>query len=123
MNARRLRATSESMKRLELTSAGGFAAAMVAVVASSCCALPMALVFAGVSTGAVGLLGPLHAVRPIILGVAVGLLGLGWVLAIRRRSVRAYPVLSIASTLIVVALTWRVWDPVLQRLVMQAGRP
>ena len=98
-------------------------AAMVAVVASSCCALPMALVFAGVSAGVVGLLGPLHAVRPIVLGVAVVLLAMGWGLAIRRRSVRAYPLLGFASALVVVALTWQAWDPVLQRLVMQAGRP
>jgi mercuric ion transport protein len=109
------------MKRLELTSAGGFAAATVAVVASSCCALPMALVLAGVSTGAVSFLGSLHAVRPIILGMAVVLLAVGWGLAIRRRVARAYPLLAVASTLVVVALTWQAWDPMLQRVIMQAA--
>ena len=109
------------MKQLQLTSVGGLAAATVAVVASSCCAIPMALAFAGVSTGAVGLLGPLHEARSIILGLAVILLGAGWFLAIRSRSTRAYPLLGIASVLIVVALTWQVWDPMLQRVVMHAA--
>jgi len=109
--------------QLQLTSAGGLIAATVAVIASSCCALPMALVFAGVSTSAVGLLGPLHEARPFILGVAVLLLAVGWVLAIRRRASRAFPPLGIATVLIVVALTWQAWDPILERLVIRTLQP
>ena len=79
----------------------------------------MALAFMGVSTGAIGILGPLHAARPIILGLAVLLLAIGWFLAIRGSSTRAYPLLGIASLLIVVALTWQVWDPMLEHIVMR----
>jgi mercuric ion transport protein len=111
------------MKQLQLAGVGGLAAASVAVVASSCCAIPMALAFMGVSTGAVSLLGPLHELRPIILGLAVVLLAAGWFLAIRRRSARAYPMLGIATLLIVVALTWQIWDPMLERVVMQLAQP
>jgi mercuric ion transport protein len=110
------------MKQLQLTSVGGLAAATVAVVASSCCAIPMALAFIGASTGAVGLLGPLHELRPIILGIAASLLAVGWFLAIRRRSVRASPLLGTATALIVVALTWQIWDPMLERMVMRLAQ-
>lgn len=83
----------------------------------------MALVFVGVSSGAVSLLGPLHTARPYILGFALVLLAVGWVVAIRRRNARLYPILGVASGLIVVALTWQIWDPILQKLVLQvAGR-
>jgi mercuric ion transport protein len=108
------------MRQLQLMSMSGFAAAAVAVVASSCCALPMALTFMGVSTGAVGLLGPLHELRPIVLGAAAILLAVGWVMAVRRRSTRAYPLLGVATAMIGMALTWQIWDPILERLVMQA---
>ena len=83
----------------------------------------MALAFAGVGAGAVGLLEPLHTARPYILGLAVVLLAVGWMLAIRHRAARAYPTLAVASALIVVALTSQTWDPILQRLIMRAARP
>jgi mercuric ion transport protein len=123
------------MKQLQLANVGGLAAAAVAVVASSCCAIPMALAFMGVSTGVVGILGPLHELRPIILGVAVLLLIAGWIYTFRARAAALrsgnrprgrfrlnFIVLTSASALIVVALTWQVWDPVLERLVLRAAQ-
>jgi mercuric ion transport protein len=123
------------MKQLQLANVGGLAAAAVAVVASSCCAIPMALAFMGVSTGVVGILGPLHELRPIILGVAVLLLVAGWIYTFRARAAALrsgncprgrfrlnFIVLTSASALIVVALTWQIWDPVLERLVMRAAQ-
>ena len=95
----------------------------------------MALAFVGASTGAVGLLGPLHEARPIILGGAVLLLAAGWIYTLRARAeaLRSgncprgrfrlnFIVLASASALIVVALTWQVWDPMLERLVMRAAQ-
>jgi len=107
------------MKRLQLTSAGSVAAGLAALVVSSCCALPMALVFMGVSTGAVGLLGPLHAFRPIILVAAGGLLAAAWTMAIRQRSSRAYPVIVLGTAVFALSFYWQTWDPILQRLVMR----
>jgi uncharacterized membrane protein (UPF0182 family) len=79
----------------------------------------MALVFMGVSADAVGLLGALHAIRPIILLTAIGLLAAAWFIAIRRRSARAYPVLTLATALLVLSFFWQTWDPILQRLVIR----
>lgn len=123
------------MRELQFTNGGALAAAVVAVVASSCCALPMALVFAGVSTSAVSFLGPLHAAQPFILGLAALLLATGWVLTFRARA-RAmaanncprgrfrsnFIVLASASALLVVAMTWQSWDLIIQHLVMQAAQ-
>jgi hypothetical protein len=63
------------------------------------------------------------------------LLGAGWIYTLRARAsaMRAgicprgrfrlnFIVLTGASALIVVALTWQVWDPVLERLVMRAAQ-
>ena len=107
------------MKRLELTSIGGGVAAFAAVAASSCCALPMALVFMGVSTNAVGLLGPLHAYRYLVALAAFVLLAAAWFMAVRRRSARVYPFLVLATALLALSFFWQTWDPVLQRLVMR----
>jgi mercuric ion transport protein len=107
------------VKRVGITAGGGLAAAVAAVVVSSCCALPTALVFMGVSTGLVGLLGPLHSLRPIILGVAAILLVAGWIVAIRRRAAGAYAVLALGTLLLTASFFWQVWDPVLQRLAFR----
>ena len=107
--------------RLKLLSVGGVIAAVAAVIASSCCALPMALAFMGVSTGAVGLLGPLQAARPVILLASVGVLAAAWFMAIRRRSARVYPVLTLATALLVLSFFRLTWDPMLQHIIMMYG--
>lgn len=109
-----------AMKRLDVMSAGGVAAAFAAVVVSSCCAVPMALAFMGVSTGVVGLLGPLHEYRAGIVAAASALLVVGWAMAIRHRSGRAYPILAIASALLLLSFFWQTWDPMLERVVMRS---
>jgi hypothetical protein len=111
------------VKRIELASAAGASAALAAVIASPCCALPMALVFAGVSTGVVGLLAPLHAVRPLILIVAGASLLAGWIVAARRGSRGSYALLSLGTALFVFAFFWQTWDPLLQHLVMRSAAP
>lgn len=110
------------MKRLHFASIGGVSAAVAALIVSSCCALPMALVFAGVSTSVVGLLAPLYALRPIFLTVAGILLALGWYIAIRHGAKRTYFFLALGTALVMAALAWAWWDPLLQRLVMQLAR-
>jgi mercuric ion transport protein len=95
-------------------SLGSLLAAFIAVAASSCCALPLGLAVAGVSTGAIGLLEPLHAYRPMFVALASLLLGWGWATVLfRRHAVRSVPVimLGLASTLLLVAFTWELWDP------------
>ena len=109
------------MGRLKLVSVSGVVAAVTAVIASSCCALPMALAFMGVSTGAVGLLGPLQAARPVILLASVGILAAAWFMAIRRRSARVYPVLTLAAALLVLSFFRQTWDPMLQHIIMRYG--
>lgn len=79
----------------------------------------MALVFLGVSTRAVGLLGPLHARLRLIELIAFGLLAAAWTLAVRRRSGRTYPFLVAATALLVLSFFWQTWDPMLQRVVMR----
>lgn len=108
------------MTRPEGASVAGTIAALVTVALSSCCALPMALVFAGVSGGLVGSLGPVFAMRPYILTVAGVLLVLGWWLALRRRARRVYAVLAVGTALLAFSLYWPVWDPALQRLLMES---
>lgn len=123
------------MKQLQLAGVGGLAAAAMAVVASSCCAVPMAFAFMGAGAGAAAFLGPLHELRPIILGAAVLLLAAGGVYTVRARanarrsgdcprgrSRLNVAVLTVASALVVVALTWQVWDPMLERLIMRAAQ-
>jgi mercuric ion transport protein len=99
------------------TTAGGVALAALAVAASSCCALPLALVLMGVSSTTIGLLGPLHAARPVILAVSVLLIGAGWYFAVRRRSARAYVPLTLATLLLALALAWQLWEPEAMRLL------
>jgi len=111
------------MDRLRLTTAGGAIAALAAEATSSCCALPMALVFMGLGAGAVGLLGPLHAFRPLILLAAGGLPAAAWLMEIRRRARGAYPVLFAGSALLAASFFWQTWDPMLQGLALGLARP
>lgn len=109
------------MKTSETAGFAGAGAALLALVLSSCCALPMALVFAGVSTAVVGTLNPLFAFRPYMLALAAILLTAGWWLALRRGSRGAYPVLIAGTALVAVSFLWPVWDPMLQRLLLEHG--
>jgi len=69
----------------------------------------------------VGLLGPLQAARPVILLASVGVLGAAWFMGIRRRSARVYPVLTLATALLVLSFFRQTWDPMLQHIIMRYG--
>jgi len=57
-----------------------------AAVASSCCALPLALATVGISGAWVGKLGGLLFYKDYFLVAAIAALVLGWVVALRRRA-------------------------------------
>jgi mercuric ion transport protein len=100
-----------------VTSSGSLIAATLAVVASSCCALPLALILAGVSSGIVGALSEtLYTIRPYVMVGSVALVGVAWVIAWRRRANRTtFAILAVATLLLLIALSWREWDPALTK--------
>jgi mercuric ion transport protein len=100
-------------KRSGLIGAGGVAAAGLAVLASSCCGIPLALAALGVGGGAIGLLGPLLPLRPLFLALAAVLIGAGWFFAYKRRSRRAYVILAVATLLLLIAVLSPIWEPAL----------
>jgi len=122
---------------LPVTSGGWFAglgavAGLGALAASSCCALPVALVGVGASGAVFGGLAMLASIRPILLGGAALVLLVGWGLFLRRRATacamagpcassgpprRAAAVLGIGTALVALAL---VWEPYLEPLVLKA---
>lgn len=110
------------MKHLKLMRAGGVTAAVAAIVASSCCALPVLLGFLGANAGVVALLGPVQAFRPVFLVVAAVLIGLGWYVAVRKRATRTYLFLGAGTALLIVALAWPLWDAALKQLMLDPAR-
>lgn len=99
------------------TNSGSLIVATLAVVASSCCGLPLALILGGVSSGIVGALSEtLYTIRPYVMVGSATLVGVAWVIAWRRRASRAtYVILAVSTGLLVIAFGWREWDPVLTK--------
>jgi mercuric ion transport protein len=104
-------------------ASGGLIAALLA---SSCCVLPLVLVLFGVSGAWIGNLTALERYNPIFAGFAVAAIGLGfWQVYVRtpracaagsdcstpRSQALTKTVLWIAAALTLVALTTRWWAP------------
>lgn len=129
---------SEASAPLPLSSGGwlaglGSIAGLGAVVASSCCALPLILASLG-ATGAVFTgLEFMAAQRPIILGAGAAAIAVGWMLFLRRQaactengscSPRLRPkqtalFLGLGTALVGLALIWEPYiEPAATKLVM-----
>ncbi|MBB2188369.1 hypothetical protein HLH34_00085 [Gluconacetobacter azotocaptans] len=113
-----------------LCVAGGMAAGVGALIASSCCLIPLAFASLGAGAGVFSALSRLAPWRVPLIAVAVAALVSAWALnrrkakvccaraesgAVRRR-IGATQVLSFASALVVLAaLAWPHLEPVLFR--------
>ena len=119
----------------KLTSAGGLVAAGAAVLASSCCGIPLALTLIGVSSGAVGLIAHLAPLRGVLLAAAVLLIAAGWIFTLRARSralrggacrrgrFRAnFVVLGLSTILLAAALAEPLWEPLLTHSLVERVR-
>lgn len=106
-----------------LLSQAGLVAAVAAVVGASCCALPLALAWLGLAGAWIANLGIFVVYRPYIIGVAVILIGLGWVIALQRQaSRRTLVVLGFASVLVGAALALTHYEPELTRYLVSLRR-
>lgn len=106
----------------------GLMAGLVAIVASSCCVLPIVFVGLGLGGAAALLIPTLAALRPYLLAGAVLAVVAAWILYARRRPFcatdascatsspfRRAPVwLVLASAIVLLALIWQPWiEPLL----------
>ena len=106
----------------------GLAAGLAAIVASSCCVLPIVFVGLGLGSIAAVLIPTLAVLRPYLLGAAVLAVVAAWVIYARRRqacasdaacgtvgSARRAPLwLILASAIVPLALIWQPWiEPLL----------
>src|SRR5215467_7693267 len=88
-------------RHVSLLSQLGLVAAVAALVGASCCALPLALAWLGLAGAWIANLGVFVVYRPYITIAAMLLIGLGWVIAIRRgAAARTYIVLALATVLV-----------------------
>jgi mercuric ion transport protein len=110
----------------------GLAAGLAAIVASSCCVLPIVFVGLGLGSVAAVLIPTLAVLRPYLLGAAVLTILAAWVIYARRRqacasdaacgtvgSARRAPIwLVLASAIVLLALIWQPWiEPLLLRWI------
>ena len=106
----------------------GLAAGLAAIVASSCCVLPIVFVGLGLGSVAALLIPTLAALRPYLLAGAIIAVAAAWILYTRRRQAcaadascatarpsRRAPVwLVFASVVALLALVWQPWiEPLL----------
>lgn len=72
-------------KAPRLLAGGGLAAGLIALVASSCCALPIALAGLGMASVAGALIPTLAALRTPLLALSAILAIAGWIFVLRQR--------------------------------------
>ena len=108
-------------------AASGWGALLAAVLASSCCILPLVLFFLGVTGAWIGNLTALAPYKPVFLGFAVLMLGIGFYQAYFRKPVCAQGeacvapaprrltkvVLWVSATLTLLAAVWDWLVPIL----------
>jgi mercuric ion transport protein len=106
-----------------LLAGGGILAGLIGLVASSCCALPIALAGFGMASVAGSLIPMLAALRAPLLILAACLALAGWVVVLRRRrscalSEECAPprasrsvvlALSLVTGVVLLALLWPTW--------------
>ena len=104
-------------------SYAGITAAVAALVGASCCALPLALAWLGLAGAWLAHLGIFVTYRPYITSVAIIVIGLGWVIALRRHaSWRAMVFLGFASVIVGMALALTHYEPELTRYLVSLRR-
>ena len=107
-----------------LLAGGGFAAGLIALLASSCCALPIALAGLGMASVAGALIPTLAILRTPLLILSAVLTLTGWIYVLRQRkacraSDKCSPqsqvsgfvlvVLSLVSAIVLLAFFWPTW--------------
>jgi mercuric ion transport protein len=116
-----------------LLAGTGTVVGLGALIASSCCVLPLALAGLGVTGAVFGGLAFLAEIRPLLLGGAAVMLALGWAFffwrrasvcnvggacAVPARSARTATLLGIGSFIVGLALVWEPYvEPVLLKFV------
>jgi mercuric ion transport protein len=108
--------TTGEARQVSLLSQAGLIAAIAALIGASCCALPLALASAGLAGAWIANLGVFVTYRPYITGVALGVIGVGWAIALKRKtSRRTLAVLGLASALTAVAVVVAYYEQELAR--------
>ena len=118
-----------------LASLSGLVASGGALLASSCCAIPIMLSLSGLGAGAVSLLGPLQPWRGVLLSLSAVLIGIGLASTLRDRA-RArragarpqgrfrsdFVVLGLSALLLAAAAAGPLWDAALAQGVIGQTR-
>jgi len=117
-----VRASAEP-RHISLLSQLGLVAAVAALVGASCCALPLALAWLGLAGAWIGNLAIFVAYRAYITAAAVVLIGVGWVIASRRRAAnRTFVVLALATVLVGGAMLVPYYETELARYLVALRR-
>ena len=110
-------------RHVSLLSQLGLVAGVAALVGASCCALPRALAWLGLAGAWIGNLGIFVAYRDYITAAAVVLIGVGWVIASRRRAAsRTFIVLALATVLVGGAMLVPYYETELARYLVALRR-
>jgi len=110
-------------RHINLLSQLGLVAAVAALVGASCCALPLALAGFGLAGAWIANLGIFVTYRPYITAAAVILIGLGWIIAVRRRAAnRTFIVLALATMLVGGAVLVSYYETELARYLVALRR-
>ena len=115
--------TKGEARHIGLLSQVGLVAAIAALVGASCCALPLALAWIGLAGAWIANLEIFVVYRSYITVFAMIVIGLGWVIAVRRRaSLRTLLVLGVATIFIAGALLLAHYETDLTRYLVALRR-
>ncbi len=115
--------TTDEARQVSLLSQAGLIAAIAALTGASCCALPLALAWAGLAGAWIANLGVFVVYRPYVTGVALVVIGLGWVIALQRKASRqTLAILGLASVLLAAAMIVAHYEQDLARSLMALRR-
>ena len=110
-------------RHVGLLSQLGLVAAVAALVGASCCALPLALAWLGLAGAWIANLGFFVAYRPYITAAAMALVGIGWIIEIRRTAAnRTFVVLALATMLVGGAILVSYFETELTRYLVALRR-
>ena len=114
---------SGAKRRASLLSRVGLVAALAALVGASCCALPLVLASLGLAGAWIVNLGLFVVYRPHITVVALVVIAVGWVIALRRQSSgRTFLVLSLATVIVLAALAVAHYESEITRYLVSLRR-
>jgi mercuric ion transport protein len=115
--------TKGEARHIGILSQVGLVAAIAALVGASCCALPLALAWIGLAGAWIANLEIFVVYQPYITIFAMIVIGLGWVIAVRRRaSLRTLLVLGVATIFIASALLLAHYETDLTRYLIALRR-